>query len=122
MNEDLMDIFIEEAEGNIKEMENQVGELSSADEGVLGAMRRCAHTMKGSAAIMGLDTMSELSKHIEEVFRRLEDGSMEYSEELGSLLDDGVKGIRAEFEKVKTSKEDGAEGTTKLIERFNEIV
>lgn len=118
MSADLMKIFIEETEGNVKEMERLVGELANADNETLGYMRRCAHTVKGSSAIMGFNTMSELAKYVEDVFKRLEAGSLQYSDDLGSLLADGVKGLRNEFESVRSSGADGAEGTDDLIQRY----
>jgi chemosensory pili system protein ChpA (sensor histidine kinase/response regulator) len=73
VDQELLEIFAEEAEGLLKNMESSLEQLAHNpnDSDSLWEIRRNAHTFKGSAGIVGLKQLSELAHRVEDLLDRL---------------------------------------------------
>lgn len=80
--------FEEEARELIAEMEAILlrAESEIADGDDLAALFRCAHTIKGSGGLFGLDEVVRFTHVVENVLDRLRKGTIRFSTELISLL------------------------------------
>jgi two-component system chemotaxis sensor kinase CheA len=83
-----LDIFMEEADEMLVEMEAILlrAEDEASLEGDLNALFRCAHTIKGSGGLFGLDELVRFTHVVESVLERLRTGEMRFGRELISLL------------------------------------
>lgn len=80
--------FMQEAEEMLEQME---AILLRAEDGAsldddLGALFRCAHTIKGSGGLFGLDEVVRFTHVVENVLDRLRNGTLQFDSELISLL------------------------------------
>jgi two-component system, chemotaxis family, sensor kinase CheA len=80
--------FISEAQEQIASIEQLLLQLEDApdDRELLGALFRCAHTVKGSAGIFGLDAVVAFTHHVETLLDRLREGEIALTPELSTLL------------------------------------
>ncbi len=80
--------FISEAQEQIASIEQLLLQLEDApdDRELLGALFRCAHTVKGSAGIFGLDAVVAFTHHVETLLDRLREGELALTPELSTLL------------------------------------
>jgi two-component system chemotaxis sensor kinase CheA len=80
--------FISEAREQIEQIEQLLLQLEDApgDRDLLDALFRCAHTVKGSAGIFGLDRVVAFTHHVETLLDRLREGHLALSPDLGTLL------------------------------------
>jgi two-component system chemotaxis sensor kinase CheA len=80
--------FIAEAQEQIQNLEQLLLELEDTpqDRDRLDALFRCAHTVKGSAGIFGLDRVVAFTHHVETLLDRLREGEIGLTPALSSLL------------------------------------
>lgn len=80
--------FISEAQEQIETLEQLLLRLESApgDRELLDALFRCAHTVKGSAGIFGLDRVVNFTHHVETLLDRVRAGQVALTPALSTLL------------------------------------
>jgi two-component system, chemotaxis family, sensor kinase CheA len=80
--------FISEAQEQTASIEQLLLQLEDApgDRELLDALFRCAHTVKGSAGIFGLDAVVAFTHHVETLLDHLRDGAIGLTPELSTLL------------------------------------
>jgi len=80
--------FISEANEQIESLEQLLLQLESApdDRELLDALFRCAHTLKGSAGVFGLDAVVAFTHHVETLLEQLRAGALRLTPELSTLL------------------------------------
>ncbi len=80
--------FISEAHEQLDSIEQLLLQLEDKpqDSELLGALFRCAHTVKGSAGIFGLDEVVAFTHHVETLLDRLRDGLVDLTPALSTLL------------------------------------
>jgi len=80
--------FISEAQEQVEAIEQLMLQLEDApaDRELLDALFRCAHTVKGSAGIFGLDAVVAFTHHVETLLDRLRDGKLSLTPALSTLL------------------------------------
>ena len=85
---DTLPVFISEAQEQIAELEQLLLQLEDApgDRDLLDALFRCAHTVKGSAGIFGLDDVVAFTHHVETLLDRLREGALTLDPALSTLL------------------------------------
>jgi two-component system chemotaxis sensor kinase CheA len=83
-----MPAFVSEAYEQIASIEQLLLALEATpdDRSLLDALFRCAHTVKGSAGIFGLDAVVGFTHHVETLLDRLREGRLALTPELGTLL------------------------------------
>jgi two-component system chemotaxis sensor kinase CheA len=80
--------FISEAREQIEAIEQLLLRLEDApdDRELMNALFRCAHTVKGSAGIFGLDRVVAFTHHVEGLLDQLRDGHVAFTPALSTLL------------------------------------
>lgn len=80
--------FISEAQEQIETIEQLMLQLEDQpdDREVLDALFRCAHTVKGSAGIFGLDAVVAFTHHVETLLDKMREGEVKLTPELSTLL------------------------------------
>ena len=80
--------FISESDEQLEAVEHLLLELEDQPDNheLLGALFRCAHTVKGSAGIFGLDEVVAFTHHVETLLDRLRDGLVGFTPDMGTLL------------------------------------
>ncbi|HJV86090.1 MAG TPA: chemotaxis protein CheA [Noviherbaspirillum sp.] len=80
--------FIEESRELLEEMENALlaFERAEADQEMIHAIFRAAHTIKGSAGLFSLDHIVEFTHVLESVLDRVRDGKLDIDDTLVTLL------------------------------------
>ena len=89
--------FVSEAHEQVAAFEQLLLELESApgDRELLDALFRCAHTIKGSAGIFGLDGVVAFTHHVETLLDLLREGHVGLTPELSTVLLRSSDQIRA---------------------------
>ena len=85
---DALPAFLSEAREQIESIEQLLLQLEDTpeDRGLLDALFRCAHTVKGSAGIFGLDAVVGFTHHVETLLDRLREGELSLTPALSTLL------------------------------------
>lgn len=80
--------FISEAQEQIETIEQLMLQLEDQpdDRETLDALFRCAHTVKGSAGIFGLDAVVAFTHHVETLLDKMREGEVRLTPELSTLL------------------------------------
>ena len=80
--------FISEAQEQIESLEQLLLQLEDApgDSELLNALFRCAHTVKGSAGIFGLDRVVAFTHHVETLLDKLRECQLQFTPGISTLL------------------------------------
>ncbi len=83
-----MPAFISEAQEQTETIEQLLLQLEETpdDRELLDSLFRCAHTVKGSAGIFGLNKVVEFTHHVETLLDMMRDGQVALSPQLSTLL------------------------------------
>jgi two-component system chemotaxis sensor kinase CheA len=83
-----MPAFISEAAEQIEAIETLLLELEEQPENreLLDSLFRCAHTVKGSAGIFGLNRVVEFTHHVETLLDKMRDGELVLNPAISTLL------------------------------------
>ena len=83
-----MPAFISEATEQTETIENLLLELETQPDNreLLNSLFRCAHTVKGSAGIFGLNKVVEFTHHVETLLDQMRDGVMALTPSISTLL------------------------------------
>ncbi|MBW4563907.1 MAG: hybrid sensor histidine kinase/response regulator [Mojavia pulchra JT2-VF2] len=93
--EQLEQAFLAEAAELLQTIEqNLIGLLDEKTIEKVHALMRSAHTLKGSAASVGQETIKTIAHHLEDVFQALYAPELEIDPELGALLLDAYECLR----------------------------
>jgi len=116
--------FISEAQEQIESLEQLLLQLEDApsDIELLNALFRCAHTVKGSAGIFGLDRVVAFTHHVETLLDKLREGQLDLTPDLSTLLlqcNDQLRTLIGQARDADTAEtpEAGAERAA-LVERL----
>ena len=83
-----MPAFISEAAEQIEAIETLLLELEEQPDNreLLDSLFRCAHTVKGSAGIFGLNRVVEFTHHVETLLDKMRDGDVSLIPDISTLL------------------------------------
>jgi len=86
--QEMLPAFIEEANEQSEALEQLLLDLESApgDSELLDALFRCAHTIKGSAGVFGLNEVVAFTHHVEALLQRLREGLLQLTPAINTLL------------------------------------
>jgi two-component system chemotaxis sensor kinase CheA len=103
-----MPAFISEAAEQIEAIETLLLELEEQPDNreLLDSLFRCAHTVKGSAGIFGLNRVVEFTHHVETLLDKMRDGDIALNPTISTLLlqcNDQIKFL------VDTAADEGAD-------------
>jgi two-component system chemotaxis sensor kinase CheA len=110
---DALPAFLSEAREQIAAIEQLLLQLEDApdDRELLDALFRCAHTVKGSAGIFGLDAVVAFTHHVESLLDRLRAGALQLTPALDTLLLQCNDQIRALVDAAGQPASDGTADT-----------
>jgi two-component system, chemotaxis family, sensor kinase CheA len=82
--DELVQVFLEESEDEIRELEAGLIKLEedSSDEGTINRVFRAAHTIKGSAGLVGFDEVSNFTHNIENILDRIRNKDLKITKKL----------------------------------------
>jgi two-component system chemotaxis sensor kinase CheA len=112
--DEAMPVFLSEAQEQSEQIEQLLLQLEGApgDRELLNALFRCAHTVKGSAGIFGLDRVVAFTHNVETLLDRLREGELALTGELGTLLlkcNDEIRLLVAQAGSDAPPEDDGGE-------------
>ena len=120
--EALVQTFLAEAEEILGHMERSLVALEArpGDEEILHGLFRDAHTLKGSAALVAFDAVSELAHDLEAVLERLRKKALAVSDVLVTLLLKSVDVLRAALTDAAAGSTAPSEQVTSFRRRLDE--
>ncbi|HVS34110.1 MAG TPA: Hpt domain-containing protein, partial [Gemmataceae bacterium] len=71
---ELLEVFRQEAEGHLQAIRSNLPALCQGGSEVVQIVRRAAHTLKGSAAMVGFKALTRLAHRMEDLLDRIHDG------------------------------------------------
>ena len=97
--------FIEEARDHVTQLNDGLAALEAgqADQEIIHAIFRSAHTIKGSSRMLKLVSITETAHKLEDVMGGLRDGSVPFNAPLGQLLYRTVDAISSMLDKLAAS-------------------
>ena len=100
MDDEILQDFLVEAQELIENLDSQLIELehSPDDHGLLNAVFRSFHTIKGGAGFLALDALVELAHKAEDVFDQLRHGQFRLDASLMDVILRVVDGLRLMFD------------------------
>ncbi len=100
-------LFFEEADDHLQQLNDNVLELESnpSDLNLLNEIFRSAHTLKGMAATMGYDVMTELTHKMENIFEEFKSGNLQVSSDYISLIFSCLDRLSVLVEDLREDKE-----------------
>lgn len=118
IDDEMLEIFAMEAEDHLKNINENlvVLEKTPNDREALLEIRRSSHTLKGSAGIVGLKTLSTLAHKVEDLLDYISDNDIESNEEIFELLLSATDCISA-----VTNNESSQELTDKIDRTQNRL-
>ena len=120
---DALPAFISEAREQVETIEQLMLQLEDApdDRELLDALFRCAHTVKGSAGIFGLDAVVGFTHHVETLLDQLREGQRVLSPELSTLLlqcNDQIRSLVAAALAPQVEVDEALAARALLVERL----
>ena len=115
--------FISEAQEQVVMLEQLLLKIEETphDKELLGALFRCAHTVKGSAGIFGLDAIVAFTHHVETLLDHLREGDIIFTPPLGTLLlecNDQIRALIDVAQEPNAEATDASEIRAALVERL----
>jgi len=119
--------FVSEAEEILERMRDDLSDLADRrgeggdlDPELVNRLFRSAHSLKGLSGMFGLDGVSELSHHLEDVLDGLRMGRTALDETAVTLLDEAVSLVAHTLEKLEEGAEAGLDDqAAELIARID---
>jgi len=89
--------FLEEATDNIAELEDALLKLEQApgDSDLVERVFRYMHSLKGGGAMFGFDQLSDFTHHLENIYDRVREGSLEVNQGLLDLTLEAVDHLKS---------------------------
>ncbi len=120
IDSNLLNVFIQELEETISDLEQKLVELEAnpANLDLVNALFRAFHNLKGSSTMVGLKTLPEMMHFSESVFDFVRAGRLPVTEGLISLLLEVFAAMRELHATLRTS---GAEGSRRYFHIFAQL-
>ena len=117
----IMGYFIEEAKEHLDTIEQGLLDLQAimADSERLNELFRAAHSVKGGAAMLGLNSIQKVSHHLEDSFKLLKDHPVKIDQQLENLFFQGFDTLKDLVEGLQSPyglREDEAEQIVQTAE------
>src|SRR5208337_1212203 len=124
--DELVKVFMEESEDEIRELESGLIRLEEEceDEDTINRVFRAAHTIKGSAGLVGFENVSNYTHTVENILDRIRKKDLTITKKLISTLLSSVdflkRMIAAGSEGEEIDKNE-IEQSTQLLKRFSGV-
>ncbi len=96
----LLEFFLAEAEEHIHNLEEGISGLDQAEPSAIESLFRSAHTLKGAAALVKLNVISNIAHRMEDLLEDIKDGQRKVSPTVKELLLYGLDAIKQEIGRV----------------------
>ncbi|MCD5002861.1 chemotaxis protein CheA [Enterococcus saccharolyticus] len=116
-------LFFEETDDHLQQLNDNVLELENNpnDTSLLNEIFRSAHTLKGMAATMGYDVMTELTHKMENIFEKFKEGTVEVTSSSISLIFRCLDKLSSLVEDLREEKELTHASIESLLAELNEV-
>ncbi|HDS08658.1 MAG TPA: chemotaxis protein CheA [Firmicutes bacterium] len=117
-----LDVFLSEANENLQEINNNLVDLEENpdDSSVFERIFRAIHTLKGMAATMDFNLISELAHRLEDLLDDIRSGKRGFSQEIFEILFDGMDLITGMVHSISLGTGENAD-TKSIIARIHQI-
>jgi len=101
-----LDMFFDEAKEYVETLNNGILTLENnpGDKETIDAVFRAAHSLKGMAATMGFENLTELTHKMENMLDRVREGKLEVRTDFIDLLLQGLDNIQFLVEKIRENE------------------
>ena len=119
----LADTFLHEADDLLGQIEGAILDLNEQPptSEVINQLFRAFHTIKGSGAMFGFQTVADFTHHVETVLDLVREGSVPFSKDLGELILASTDQIKALFDSSKGGPAVSVESSQALIDSLNAL-
>ncbi len=101
----ILGYFLDEAQEHLRTIEEGlILPMSLAEPAKIKEVFRAAHSIKGGAAMLGLEVVQQLGNHFEQAFKAIKDRSIPVDEKLQDLLLEGLEILRLSIQMVQHSQ------------------
>lgn len=116
-------LFFEEADDHLEQLNNNVLALENnpSDLNLLNEIFRSAHTLKGMAATMGYDVMTEITHKMENILEEFKTGELEITSEYISLIFSCLDRLSILVEDLREEKELQREQIVDLLVELEKV-
>jgi chemotaxis protein histidine kinase CheA/ActR/RegA family two-component response regulator len=98
----ILGYFLDEAQEHLRTIEEGlILPMSLAEPAKIKEVFRAAHSIKGGAAMLGLEVVHQLGNHFEQAFKAIKDRSIPIDEKLQDLLLEGLEILRLSIQMVQ---------------------
>ncbi|HED15395.1 MAG TPA: response regulator [Gammaproteobacteria bacterium] len=125
IDEDIIDIFIEEAEEELAVLQELLPQWSEDNDNheALSRMRRSFHTLKGSGRMVGAQVIGELAWAIENMMNRVLEQTIPMVHEITQLVEEAVLALPGLIECLKgESGSPDVDNTEAIVKRAFDLV
>jgi len=119
MNNQVREVFLEEAKEIIANLETDIVSLEEGDSEIIHNIFRYVHTLKGSSGIAGFDDLSEFTHKLESLLDRVRAGELEVTDTLVDLMLNSI-----DFVKLVLFNDGGADSAAvdHVREKIEEVI
>jgi len=117
-NSQYLQMFFDEAAEYLQQLNENVLLLESnpGDEEIINAVFRAAHSVKGMAATMGFNKLTDLTHKMENILAKVRNKDMKINERIIDLLFNGLDYIKTLVDDIKSNGEEVTNISNYLIE------
>src|SRR5690349_16577386 len=123
MDEGILREFLAESLENVEQIERELVALERdpSDPKRIATLFRAVHSIKGTCGFFGFTKLAAVSHAGENLLGRLRSGERTLTPEIANALLALVDALRAILARIEATQEEGADGFTSLIERFQRL-
>lgn len=117
------DIFFEESEDNLTQLNDNILELEKEPENIdlINEIFRAAHTLKGMSATMGYTVMSKLTHKMEDIFDLFKSGKLKVNSAHISLIFRCLDKLTELLDGLREEEEQNEEQITELWQELDQV-
>src|SRR6202171_4207203 len=119
--DDLIATFVTECDENLGTLEQLLVVLESSvgDQELVDTVFRCAHTLKGNAATLGLDSITRIAHVLEDVLEGVREGRLPVTRSLVSMLLQATDRLRQLIPESLAGRDSLDSSTVQLLQRLS---
>jgi len=115
--------ILERMRGDLSDLADQRADAGEVDPDLVNSLFRSAHSLKGLAGMFGLDALSELAHHLEDVLDGMRLGRVALHSPAAELLDEAVALFAGQLGALRDGKgEEDTEALGALVSRIDAAV